>query len=546
MSAGVVIPYAEARRRKSGGRQSRWPSIAASFSGEVWPSLQPSFRIRRGETVFTIGSCFARNIEDHLVALGCHVPMSGFHLPPHEWSGAANGAMNKFHPPAFRQCLEWTAAIFDRDGKVGWADCEALAFDCGDGRWFDTDMGATAPVSRERFVERRQHIYDVFSKVFSADCLMMTPGLIEAWRDAATGLYIHEAPTLKSMVAHRDRWELVILSTETCRNDMLAAIDVVRARNPQVKVLVTTSPVPMAATFSGQDVRVANSHSKSVLRAVCGEIALSRPLVDYFPSYESVTLSHPDGVWREDRIHVSHGFIGKIVAYMLDHYLDGVDPAARSLQLARTRLFSGAFLEAEAAARAALASQPGHVEARALLAETLLRQYRCEEAETELRALLQAHPDRAVLWIALARTIARADRKRAHEAIGYIETAVESPSMALADFRSVAALVRKRAPPELAERIARRMAEAFPLSVEAYQPLADILQDQGRKPEAIEVLWRATRLRRAPADMFVQLAELIANDKPTPDVLQLLETALAIDPGHARALALRATLAAAG
>ncbi len=545
MTRGRIIPFAEASALKARNPKARWEAVAGDFEADVWPELRPGFRIGAGQTIFTIGSCFARNIERNLADLGCRVPMLDFYLPPTEWSGAPNGAMNKFHPPAFRQCLEWTAAIHDRDGEVTWEDCERLAFAWPDGRVFDMDMAAAPPVSKQRFLERRQHIYDVFSAVFGADCLMMTPGLIEAWRDRVTGLYIHEAPTRKVMASAADRWEVEVLSYEQCETDLLAAIDIVRARNPGVKVLVTTSPVPMAATFSGQDVRVANTQSKSVLRAACGAAALQRPLVDYFPSYESVTLSFPSGVWETDRLHVHSAFIGKIVARLLDHYLEGVEDAARSFQAARTLMQEGAFADAEAAARALLAARPDHLEGRAILAEALLRQYRCDEAEAELKTALAQAPERAELWIALARAIVRGDRSRAAEAIEHVRTAIELPSISLPDFRSVGELVRRQAPPELAERITRRAVELFPLHVEAYQHLINVLLDQGRKGEAIEVLRIAVGRRRAPEALRLQLAGLLAEAGGTEEAREIARAVLALEPANAEAHALLDRLAPA-
>jgi hypothetical protein len=50
----------------------------------------------------------------------------------------------------------------------------------------------------------------------------------------------------------------------------------------------TVSPVPLYLTFSGEDIIVANTYSKSVLRAACDAVENSREHVDYFPSY--VTL----------------------------------------------------------------------------------------------------------------------------------------------------------------------------------------------------------------------------------------------------------------
>ncbi len=270
MSGGFTLSFAEARRRLKQNPQARWRNIAVGFEGEVWPEISPSFQLKPGDVVFTIGSCFAREIEQHLTALGCRAPMTDLRLPPQEWGGAANGAMNKFHPPSFRSPWPGPPPSTTAAARSSGPTAPPLAFDSGDGRLFDLDMAAIAPVTRERFLERRQHIYDIFAQAFSADCLMMTPGLVEAWRDRTTGLYIHETPVQRAMAAQPERWELEVLSYEACLADMLAALDVVRARNPGVKVLVTTSPVPMSATFSGEDVRIANAYSKSVLRAVCG------------------------------------------------------------------------------------------------------------------------------------------------------------------------------------------------------------------------------------------------------------------------------------
>ena len=545
MTRGQVFSYEQARKNKSRHPEARWPNIAGEFSGDVWPRLDPSFRIGPGETVFTIGSCFARNIERFLADAGCRVPMQELHLPPEEWHGGANAAMNKFHPPAFRQCLGWTAAILDRDGVVGWGDCAPLAFDLDDGRVFDMEMAATPPVTRERFLERRQHIYEVFATAFSANCLMITPGLIEAWRDRTTGLYIHEAPTLKAMVVQRERWELEILSYEQCLADLLAAIDVVRARNPGVKVLITTSPVPLGVTFSGRDIRIANTYSKSVLRAVCGAASLQRPMVDYFPSYESATLSHPDRVWDTDRIHVAGGFVGKIVAHMLDHYLEGGDPASRGLQHARTLLFEARYAEAEAAARAVLELDPDNVEAGAVLAEALIRLLRSDEAEAELTRWIDIHPGRASLRIALARAIFRGDRSRGPDAIAEIEAAVELDSMGLADFRAIGELVRRRAPPDAAERLNRMAVERFPLHVEAYGPLINVLIDQHRTAEAIELLRRAMGLRRTPSALKLQLAELLFGSGHAEEAEAIARQVLKLEPGNASARAFLARIESA-
>src|SRR6202043_1490050 len=59
--------------------------------------------------------------------------------------------------------------------------------------------------------------------------------------------------------------------------------------NPSVRFLLTVSPVPLTATKSGAHVLVATMHSKSILRAVAGQLAQQRANVDYFPSYEIIS-----------------------------------------------------------------------------------------------------------------------------------------------------------------------------------------------------------------------------------------------------------------
>ncbi len=536
----MILSFAEASRRKGSNKHARWKDIAADLDSEFWPRVQPSFRIRPGENVFTIGSCFARNIEANLQALGCRVPMLDFRLPPDEYDGAPHAAMNRFHPPAFRQCLEWTAAIRDRDGVVRWADCEPLAFDLGERRWFDLDMATALAVPQQRFIERRQHIYDIFSHAFDAEAMMITPGLIEAWRDAKTGLYTYGAPNQKAMLQDPDRWQFEVLSYARCLEDMVATIDVVRARNPAVKILVTTSPVPLGVTFSGRDIAIANARSKAVLRTVCEEVVSLREQVDYFPSYEIVTLSNPARVWKSDRLHVTYDFIGKIVSYMLGHYLEGVDAAARNHQLGRTRFAAAEFAEAETAARAALAANPGHVEAKVLLGLSLVRQHRWAEAQEVLEPMAEALPERCDVRVGLARALAGAGHTE--DAVDLFEGTMALASFTLHDFRSADELLACL-PADAAVRFGRRAAQLFPLNPQLYPLLIEALLRAGLKQEATEAVAKATGQANLGAKFLMLFARLFARAGEAEQALALADAALADDPKNSSAASLKERLA---
>ena len=526
-SAGLTLAYTEARKRKSGNPRARWRNVAEELSAAVYPQVAPSFRLRPGETVFTIGSCFARNIEAHLAALGCKVPMLDFRLPPEEFDGVAHSALNLFHPAAFRQCLEWTARIYDRDGKVTWEDCTPIAFDLGDGAWFDMEIARTETVSADRFLERRQHLYDIFSSVFRADCLMMTPGVIEAWRDLDTGRYTYGPPYFRPMLQTPDRWAFEVLSFQQCLDDLLAAIEVVRARNPEVNVLVTTSPVPLGTTFTGRDVTIANAHSKAVLRAVCDTAVLNLERADYFPSYEMATLSNPGLVWKEDRIHVSEAFIGKIVGYMLDNYFEHADPAGVSLQRAHTLLGEGRGAEAEAAALEVLALRPGDVDAPLILGMALIQQRRWDDAEHVLAPLAEACPDRTDARVQLARALAGSHRVA--EAVEQLDRALDCAGFSLADFIRSRQVLR-RVSAEEAVRLGFRFIERLPLHSVVRARLADDLLRAGRKEEAVVEMRRVARQPHPPAAMLVQLARLVLDMGERGEARAHLTAALAEDP----------------
>ena len=539
---GLMLGYAEAKRLKSSNRRARWRDVVDELNTELWPQVSPTFRLRQGETVFTIGSCFARNIETNLAALGCKVPMLDFRLPAEEFDGSPNSAMNRFHPPAFRQCLEWAARIHDRDGQVAWTDCEPLAFDLGEDRWFDMDMAPTAlPVPKARFLERRQHIYDIFSSAFRADCLMMTPGMIEAWCDLQTGLYTYGPPYERTMLRIAERWALEVLSYQRCLEDLLATIDVVRARNPGVKVLITTSPVPLGTTFTGRDITIANAHSKAVLRAVCDAVVLERDRVDYFPSYEMATLSNPERVWKADRLHVSQAFIGKIVGHMLDHYIEGVEAASADYQRARALLAGDDPTGAEALARRALGSKPDHVDAKLVLGVALLKQLRWLEAQQVLKEAAVNAPDRCDVRVQLARALA--GRRKVERAIAMLEGAMVHPAFTVFDFLAADSVLR-RASPDEAARVAARAVERFPLHQEVHVRLVEALLRGGRKPEAIAALRRVASLSHPPAGLLLDLARLLLEAGEREEAAVHLKAALVEDPRNKEALKLRAELEA--
>jgi hypothetical protein len=319
----VRIPATEADRNFKEPLASWKMARARLRRGRVFPQTPQTFSLNRSDTILTMGSCFARNIEEHLVRFGCHVPPFEFKIPAEEHKGErANHVLSLFTPPTFRQTIEWAESIFARDEKVQETDCEKLLFRLGDGRVVDLSLSGSLPVTYERFLERRRELYKLYATVFRAECLLMTPGLVEAWYDLEQSYYTNSAAFYGGKLLDPARYEVRVLDQNECKSDLLATIDLVRKHNPKIKVLITVSPVPLRYTFTKQDVLIANTYSKSVLRAACQEIAGERPLVDYFPSFEAVMLS-TSRVWQRDRRHVDERLVGEIVSRVVAKYFSG-------------------------------------------------------------------------------------------------------------------------------------------------------------------------------------------------------------------------------
>jgi hypothetical protein len=116
-------------------------------------------------------------------------------------------------------------------------------------------------------------------------------GLTEAWQDRVTGVEYAVCPGTVAGQFDPDRHLFVNHGFGALMGDMTAALRLMFRANRGLKVLLTVSPVPLTATASGQHVLTATSHSKSLLRAVAGELVAAQARVDYFPSYEIIT--HP-------------------------------------------------------------------------------------------------------------------------------------------------------------------------------------------------------------------------------------------------------------
>ena len=104
--------------------------------------------------------------------------------------------------------------------------------------------------------------------------------------------------------------------------EMCKTVEILAELNPEVKIVVTVSPVPMNTTFTAQDVLVANTYSKSTLRVVAQHLCDNYEYVDYFPSYEMVVYSPREAAYAADYLHIRGPMVKSIVSHFIANYIE--------------------------------------------------------------------------------------------------------------------------------------------------------------------------------------------------------------------------------
>lgn len=165
-----------------------------------------------------------------------------------------------------------------------------------DGRFYDPFRPSIQPggfaSEAECVLERNHHLKQVAGMLEQTDIFVFTLGLTEAWENTRDGATLPTCPGTIAGTYDPEVYAFKNFRFAEILDDAQAFIAFAREHNPQMRFLFTVSPVPLTATATDQHVLPATVYSKSVLRAVCGELMMEHDFVDYYPSYELVA-SHP-------------------------------------------------------------------------------------------------------------------------------------------------------------------------------------------------------------------------------------------------------------
>jgi len=155
-------------------------------------------------------------------------------------------------------------------------------------------------------IEQACHLRAVRDLLAKLDVFIFTMGLTEHWYNHQTGAVYPISPGVTAGHFDPDIHRFRNLTYEETMRDMLAVIDLIRGVNPNFRMLLTVSPVPLTATAEDRHVLVSTIHSKSILRAVAGELERRFEFIDYFPSYEIVVAPPFRGGFFQNNMRTVH------------------------------------------------------------------------------------------------------------------------------------------------------------------------------------------------------------------------------------------------
>jgi hypothetical protein len=291
----------------------------------------PHALLEATDSVVTLGSCFARELRNYLDELG--FSSETFWIPA--------GLHNSF---AMLDFISWAVTGDETD--------RGFRYD----RFDDGEIREWKPEEeRVAYAER----------LAEAGAFVFTFGLAEVWQDRETGgVFWRGVP---EEIFDANRHEFRLSTVEENEQNVLRIVELIRRVNPDAPIVLTLSPVPLAATFRAISCMTADCVSKSTLRLALDRVLTRRlPGVYYWPSFEIVRWAGAHLPWEAYGIpdgvptHTSRYLVAQIMEAFIEAFYTPaavaelrarrtwlLEPSPRSIRGRARRLRSNAIRSAD-------------------------------------------------------------------------------------------------------------------------------------------------------------------------------------------------------
>ncbi len=312
-------------------------SVSTVESCHIDPVAKTRFQLTDQDVVATAGSCFAQHIARVLSQSGYRYLVSEkapASLSEQDASAKSYGIFTARYGNIYtaRQLLQLLQEAY------GLRKPAELVWQRKDGQYVDALRPTLDPdgfASADDVLQEREvlmaAVRDMVSKM---DVFMFTLGLTESWLSLIDGTVYPVAPGANAGEFNETRHAFHNFSAREVTQDMAAALKLLKSKNPDLKSVITVSPVPLIATYEPRHVLTSTIYSKSVLRVVAQEMYETFDWVDYFPSYEVITSTgNVDAYYENDRREVSSIGVARAMYLFKKHYLEGGSIEPKGLQI---------------------------------------------------------------------------------------------------------------------------------------------------------------------------------------------------------------------
>jgi hypothetical protein len=304
-----------------------WKSFVPQQS---WRDLkiadEAKFKINPGSKIATAGSCFAQHIAKFLKNTGksayiVEKPHPILDSESQEYKSYELYTARYGNIYTARQCLELYLQAF---GLIPMVEDYCIE----DEKIYDLMRPQAVPEGfssiNEYREDRNYHLSCVRSMFENSDIFVFTLGLTEAWFNKLSGHTYPVCPGTAKGVFDSEKHFFHNFNYSEIMADMEHLIERLALINPTLKIILTVSPVSLVATNTRNNVLLASSYSKSVLRAVCGDIHEKYSNVQYFPSYEIINHCASFGQYLSDNLRdVSPRGIEHVMSVFDDTFMTG-------------------------------------------------------------------------------------------------------------------------------------------------------------------------------------------------------------------------------
>lgn len=295
-------------------RQGEFAAKERLSSSIAVPHTNINVKLDKETKIFTIGSCFARNVEESLFLEGLNVLSKDIDVPFEVTATRNTGIINKYNPGTIYHELVWAL------GNEKFNDDYFIEVD---GKYVDLNLKPGEQAQELSLVkEFRSNVEQYFKQIKQSDVVILTLGMIECWFDDKYKIVLNQPPHPKSIRKEPSRFRFCILELEDVLTYMSNSIDLLRSIGIK-HIFITTSPVALARTFTSNDVITANCVSKSTLRVACDILVNEYDNVHYFPSYETVLYNNTNLCWNSDWAHASEYVVSRIINEFVSRHVEG-------------------------------------------------------------------------------------------------------------------------------------------------------------------------------------------------------------------------------